>query len=245
MTQRAFAETALRQAQKVEALGQLASGIAHDFNNLLTVITGNLEMLRDRVAGTAVAEERFGMAMSAAERSEKLIRSLLAFARQEPLEIKVFDVNKCLVELQPLLRHALPSSIDLVLETAALPALVETDIGQTETALLNLVVNARDAMPRGGVVRVTISCVSLAGEPDALRGEFAAVSVADSGEGMTPQTVERVFEPFFTTKPPGKGTGLGLSMVHSFAKKSGGGIAIRSAVGVGTEVVLYLPHVAD
>jgi signal transduction histidine kinase len=240
MAQRELAEKALRQVQKIEALGQLTSGVAHDFNNLLTVIAGNLHILRGQPApvraGRCIAD-----ALSAAERSRNLVESLLAFARQQPLDAKIFDLNQQLVELKPLLLHALPSTVELVLETAAEPVLVDTDVNQTEMTVLNLVVNGRDAMPRGGRIRVAVSRVDLCGEPDGLTGAFAALSVADTGEGMPPEVLEKAFEPFFTTKIAGKGTGLGLSMVHKFALQSSGGTVIRSRVGEGTEVVVYLP----
>jgi two-component system NtrC family sensor kinase len=241
---RALAEKALRQAQKIEALGQLTSGVAHDFNNLLTVIVGNLRMLHDNPARPSPAKY-VAMALDAAERSSALVQSLLAFARQEPLDAAVFDLNQRLRELRPLLLQALPKSIEFVLDAATAPLMVETDVSQTEAAVLNLVVNARDAMPAGGIVRVGTSPVTLKGEMNGLLGSFVALEVSDSGAGMPPETLERACEPFFTTKEAGKGTGLGLSMVHKFAIQSGGGMAISSVVGEGTRVAVYLPICRD
>jgi signal transduction histidine kinase len=229
-----------QRSLRLEALGQLTGAVAHDFNNLLTIIVGNLEHLRDG-SRDAFVQRGAKAALDAAMRGEKLVRSLLAFARQGPLSHRVFDLNATIRDLVPLLRQSLGANIELIpaLASNALP--VETDMSQTEMAVLNLVVNARDAMPDGGRLRIDTANVRLTGE-HGLHGIFVALTVTDTGYGMTPEVLSRAFEPFFTTKADGHGTGLGLSMVYGFARQSLGSAAIRSEPGRGAAVSIYLPR---
>jgi signal transduction histidine kinase len=237
----------LHQSQKMEAVGQLTGGVAHDFNNLLTVIIGTTEFLADKLAAQPELRELADSTMKAAERGAELTRNLLAFARRQPLEPKTVDVNRQLLGMEDLLRRTLGEHIDcrFALGQQVWPATV--DPTQLETAILNLVLNARDAMPKGG--RLTVETgnehldAAYAAQNDEVRvGQYVFLAVADSGSGMRPDVVARAFEPFFTTKDVGKGTGLGLSMVYGFVKQSGGHIKIHSEVGQGTIVKLYLPR---
>jgi nitrogen-specific signal transduction histidine kinase/CheY-like chemotaxis protein len=251
LTQRHALEAQLRQAQKMEAIGQLTGGMAHDFNNLLLVILGNLGLLAEFLPpededSLACCQE----ARDAALRGAALIRSLLAFARRQPLRPERIDVNKLIVEQIVLLRHTLGEHIEIVtrLSDDLWPVLV--DAAQLETALINLATNARDAMPKGG--KLTISTCNrkldqdyLAQYPDAALGDHAVIEVSDSGTGMPPDVISRIFEPFFTTKERGSGTGLGLAMVFGFMKQSGGHINVYSEVGEGTTFRLFLPRSRD
>jgi len=241
---RAATEDQLHQAQMMEALGQMTGGLAHDLNNVLAIISGNLELLRPRITDVRSIQlaER---ALTAAERAEKSITSLLSFARRQPLRSERFDLNKALQDMEGLMHQALGAKISL--ETMLSPDLrqVETDPNQTSLAVLNIIVNARDAMPEGGALQIKTANQVLNGDPDDLVGSFVALSFADTGSGIAPHLLSRVFEPFFTTKEPGKGTGLGLSMVYGFAKQSRGSVSIRSIVGQGTTITLYLPCVSD
>ncbi|MDR3534241.1 MAG: ATP-binding protein, partial [Rhodopila sp.] len=238
-THRAAIEAQLHQAQKMEAFGQFAGGMAHDFNNILHVITGSLDMLKDRAAPGD--KPLLALALDAANRGSKTIASMLAFARQQPLQSEVFDLNATVCDMESLLRPALGSGVKLDIVPAKTPCWVRADRNQTELAILNLALNARDAMPAGGTLLVTVSCVTLTGAPAGLMGDFGAVAVKDTGVGMSPEVQARLSEPFFTTKGPGKGTGLGLSMVYGFAEQSHGAVTVDSAVGQGTTMVLYLP----
>ena len=249
MTKRAQAEGVLREAQKMQAVGQLTGGIAHDFNNLLTVILGNLEYMQSRPDCDEPTRTRIERAMWAAQRGATLTAQLLAFARKQPLAPAAIDLSATMPELVPLLRRTLGEHIDLrYVETAGLwPALA--DPAQLESAVLNLALNARDAMPGGG--RLTIELANKVLDDDyatthaeVTAGDYAMLAVSDTGHGMTPDVVARVFEPFFTTKPDGKGTGLGLAMVFGFVKQTGGHIKIYSEPGQGTTVRLYLPRAA-
>jgi signal transduction histidine kinase len=225
------------QAQKMEALGRLASESAHDFGNILSVISGSLDILESRPA-----DPKFlALARSAAERGTKLIGTMLTFGRQQPLRREVFDVNAVLAGIDSLLHQAVGSRIKLDLEPAIAPCWIMTDRNQLELAVLNIVMNARDAMPQGGAVTVTTKTLHLTGDPDGLVGDYAAVEIKDTGPGMPPDIQARVLEPFFTTKGAGKGTGLGLSMVYGFSKQAGGTVTIESVVERGTTVVIYLP----
>ena len=247
MTQRALAEGVLREAQKMQAIGQLTGGIAHDFNNLLTVIIGNLELIRAKLTGEPPLQARVERAMWAAQRGAMLTSQLLAFARKQPLAPAPIDLGATLPDLVPLLRRTLGEHIDIrYVETAGLwPAMADST--QLESALLNLALNARDAMPGGG--RLTIELANKVLDEEYARahvevtpGDYAMMAVSDTGHGMTPDVMARVFEPFFTTKPEGKGTGLGLAMVFGFVKQSGGHVKLYSEPGEGTTVRIYLPR---
>ena len=241
-------EAALRQSQKMEAVGQLTGGLAHDFNNLLAGISGALELMQSRIGqGRFDDLERYmGVAQGAARRAAALTHRLLAFSRRQTLTPKPTDVNGLIGGMEELIRRTIGPEIALERVGAAdlWPALI--DPGQLENALLNLCINARDAMPNGG--RITIETANsrldraAAAAHDIPEGEYLAVCVTDTGTGMPPEVVARVFEPFFTTKPMGQGTGLGLSMIHGFARQSGGQVRIRSEPGRGTAVCLYMPR---
>ena len=249
MTRRAQAEAVLRESQKMQAIGQLTGGIAHDFNNLLTVILGNLEFAIAKLVAEPVLRARIERATWAAQRGATLTGQLLSFARRQPLAPKPIDLAATMPELVPLLRRTLGEHIEIrYVETPGLwPALA--DAAQLESAVLNLALNARDAMPGGG--RLTIELANMVldedyarGHAEVMPGDYATLAVSDTGCGMTPDVVARVFEPFFTTKPEGAGTGLGLAMVFGFVKQSGGHVRITSEPGEGTTVRLYLPRPA-
>ncbi|WP_273289739.1 CHASE3 domain-containing protein [Methylorubrum populi] len=249
MTKRAQAEGVLREAQKMQAIGQLTGGIAHDFNNLLQVILGNLEFVRAKLDGDAKLQQRVERAAWAAQRGATLTGQLLAFARKQPLAPAAIDLAATMPDLIPLLRRTLGEHIEVrYVETAGLwPAMA--DAAQLESAVLNLALNARDAMPGGGRLTIELGNTVLDQEyarhhAEVVPGDYAMVAVSDTGHGMTPEVVARVFEPFFTTKPDGKGTGLGLAMVFGFVKQSGGHVKIYSEPGEGTTVKLYLPRAA-
>jgi PAS domain S-box-containing protein len=238
-------EASLRQSQKMEAVGQLTGGVAHDFNNLLTVVIGSLDMAADQAAGRARA--LIETALRAAERGASLTQRLLAFSRRQPLSPAAIDLNELVQGMEDLLRRTLGENIEIQFrpQPALWPAFA--DRSQVENTLLNLAVNARDAMPGGG--RLTIECAGVhldeayaALNPEVTPGDYAMLAVTDTGTGMPPEVIERAFEPFFTTKETGKGTGLGLSMIYGFAKQSGGHVKIYSEVGMGTTVRLYLPR---
>jgi signal transduction histidine kinase len=236
VTERNRAEDQLRQAQKMQALGQLTGGIAHDFNNLLTVIQGSADMLR-RPGLDDAKRIRFAEAVvQASSRAAALTGQLLAFARRQPLQPEVIDVNELIRGMTDLLDRTLGERVQVETGLAAGACTVEADRAQLESALLNIAVNARDAMPDGGLLTIRT-----AGHDDPERGRMIALSVTDSGAGMDEDTLDRAFEPFFTTKVTGKGTGLGLSQVYGFASQSGGDVRIGSVVGEGTIVTLLLP----
>ncbi|MFC3123467.1 ATP-binding protein [Pseudoroseomonas globiformis] len=241
-------QEALRQSQKMEAVGQLTGGLAHDFNNLLTGISGSLEILSARVAqGRTKDLERFiAAAEGAAGRAAALTHRLLAFSRRQTLAPQPTDVNRLMAGMEELIRRTVGPSV--VLEVVGPEGLWPTliDPNQLENALLNLSINARDAMPEGG--RLTIETANMwlderaAGERDLAAGPYISLCVTDTGTGMTPEVVERAFDPFFTTKPLGQGTGLGLSMIHGFVRQSGGQVHIHSRLGQGSTMCLYLPR---
>jgi len=242
------AEEALRHSQKMEAIGQLTGGIAHDFNNMLTAIIGSLDILKRRIRNGRYEDIQTFMdgAISAANRAAVLTHRLLSFARRQPLDPKPVDVNQLIRDMEELLTTTLGDAISLKLDLSAdmLPAL--TDENQLENAILNLAINARDAMTRGGVLSITterklLEDVARFGQEEIAPGDYVIVRVNDSGVGMAADVLDKVFEPFFTTKPIGQGTGLGLSMIYGFAKQSRGHITVESAVGKGTTFTLYLP----
>jgi signal transduction histidine kinase len=241
---RASVESELRQAQKMESLGQLTGNVAHDFNNLLAIMLSNLELVNHHPDDPR-NPARLESALAAGQRGKDLIASLLAFARKQPLVVRPFDLHAVLADIDALLRQAVGHTIALQVDLAPDLYPVETDMGQTEMAILNLAVNARDAMPQGGVLRIEGRNVNLNGECEGLVGDFVALSVADTGAGMPPEVLARAFEPFFTTKQPGKGTGLGLSAVFGFVKQSRGATTIASRPGEGTVVTIYLPRASS
>ena len=243
------AEEALRQSQKMEALGQLTGGIAHDFNNLLTGIIGSLDIVRRRIATGELNElPRFmDAASTSAQRAAALTHRLLAFSRRQSLDTRPSDVNRLVAGMEELLRRTLGEQVALQtsLNETLWPALA--DDNQLENAILNLAINARDAMPNGGRLTIetgntVLDAAYAAANAEVLAGDYVAISVTDTGTGMTPDVVEKAFDPFFTTKPVGEGTGLGLSMIYGFVKQSGGHVRIYSEPGQGTTIRLYLPR---
>jgi signal transduction histidine kinase len=242
---RQVAEDKLRVAHKLEAIGRLTSGVAHDFNNLLTSVIANTELLLRDPSLSAAASRRLSVVMQAADRGAALIRQLLAFSRQQVLEPASVDLNDIVRGMTELLGSTVGSGIRLRLwlEPALWPALV--DKVQIEHLILNLAINARDAMPSGGILTIATANAS-AGHPDRPddlpRGEYVIVSVTDTGTGMSEELQQHVFEPFFTTKPPGKGSGLGLSQAYGVARQSGGTVQLQSRLGHGTVVEVYLPR---
>ena len=245
LTSRQKMEEELRQAQRMEAIGQLTGGLAHDFNNLLTVITGNLEMLD----GSLKDPDQRGLlkeAYDAAEDGAKLTGQLLAFGRRQPLNPKPTDLTLLISNFSELLRRSLGESIELNIRLTGSRHLCVVDASQLQNALLNLAINARDAMPRGGKLTIEISQARLDADyaqmyPEVRTGRFVLIAVTDTGEGMSDEVRQRAFEPFFTTKPTGSGTGLGLSMVYGFVRQSGGHIQIYSELERGTSIRIFLP----
>jgi len=246
LTERRAIEDQLRQSQKMEAIGQLTGGIAHDFNNLLGVIIGNLDLLRIDRLDDAELDDLSGEALNAALTGADLTRSLLAFARRQPLQPQRIEIEGLLRSTVKLLARVLGEDIEISLRLGEARCHVLADRAQLESALTNLATNARDAMPKGGkmligTARRTLDADYAAANPDVAPGEYAVIEVTDTGEGMTSEVLEHVFEPFYTTKDVDKGTGLGLSMVFGFIKQSGGHVSVYSEVGVGTTFRLYLP----
>jgi PAS domain S-box-containing protein len=242
------AEEALRQSQKMEAIGQLTGGIAHDFNNLLTGIIGSMDMLKRRIAARRYADvDRFmSAAVVSAERAAALTHRLLAFARRQPLNPQPLDVNHLIEGMAELLHRSLGEQIQLEISTGESVWPIQTDANQLENALLNLAINARDAMPDGGRLSLktaNFSTDALPSPPEDIEpGNYTMICVTDTGVGMSPETAAKAFDPFFTTKPIGQGTGLGLSMIYGFVKQSRGHVRIESAVGQGTTIKLYMPR---
>ena len=246
ISERRDLEARLHQAQRLEAVGQLTGGIAHDFNNLLTVIMGNAEVLVDRLAGDPALRQLADMTATAAERGAELTQRLLAFARKQALEPRVVDVNELVAGMSAMLRRTLGEQVDIEFVRGANLWKAFIDAPQLESAVLNLSINARDAMPEGGRLTIETANVTLDNSyarhnEEVAPGDYVMVAVSDSGTGMAPGVVARAFEPFFTTKEVGKGTGLGLSMVHGFVKQSLGHVKLYSEFGHGTTVKLYLP----
>jgi PAS domain S-box-containing protein len=234
-------EAQLREAQRMEAIGQLTGGLAHDLNNYLAVIMGNLETLAERRHIDPQTPKLIAGALAGVHRGADLTRSLLAFSRRQPLAPKVLDVGEHIHEVAHLLARTLGEKISVELDVAPELWPVRIDGAQLDSALVNLANNARDAMPGGGLLRIAVRNTS-AGLPESLRGDHVEIEVSDTGIGMSADTVAKAFEPFFTTKGPGHGTGLGLSMVHGFVHQSGGAIQLDSAPGKGTSVRIFLPR---
>ncbi len=247
MMRLAQAEEALHQSQKMEAVGQLTGGVAHDFNNLLTIIRSSVDFLRR----PDLAEERRRRYLDAVsdtvDRAAKLTGQLLAFARRQALAPEVFDVVARLRSVAEMLDTVTGARIRVVTRVPGTPCYVRADVSQFETALINMAVNARDAMRGEGTLTLRIDCAvampAIRGHA-AAAGPFAAMSLSDTGSGIAPEVLGRIFEPFFTTKEVGKGTGLGLSQVFGFAKQSGGDVDVASRLGEGTRFTLYLPEVS-
>ncbi|QUD89605.1 hybrid sensor histidine kinase/response regulator [Phenylobacterium montanum] len=234
-------EAALHQAQKMEAIGQLTGGVAHHFNNLLTVVLGNLQLAKRRAANGEDVERFLVSAIAGAQRGADVVKQLLTFSRQQVLESRVIDLAQWMPAASTLLANAFRSDIAVEVEVASPTWPIHVDPAQLELALLNLAVNARDAMPGGGVLHISAANRSVDDEQMALHGDYVVIEVADTGEGVDPEIVQRVFEPFFTTKELGPGAGLGLSQVQGFIHQSGGAVDLTSVVGQGTTVRLYLP----
>jgi nitrogen-specific signal transduction histidine kinase len=247
ITEKKTIEAQIQQAQRMEAVGQLTGGVAHDFNNLLAVIQGNAELLAEKIGS---GERSMQAIARAAKRGGELTQRLLAFSRQTPLNPRPIQVADLLDGMNDLLAVSLGASVTLEVVGGDCGCAAMADPGQVENALLNLALNARDAMPEGG--KLTIRCANasfgednlptLADGARAEAGDYVMLAVSDTGEGMTPEVIARAFDPFFTTKPVGQGSGLGLSMVYGFARQSGGFATIESVPGEGTTVSLYLPQ---
>ncbi len=249
VTERRELDLRLAHAQKLEALGKLTGGIAHDFNNLLTIIIGNTDILAQRLEARTDLHSLASLSLAAAERGSELTARLLAIGRRQPLSPKPVDVGLLTKRLKSLLLRTLPESVALNITAASDRCVAHLDAGQLETAMLNLVINARDAMPKGGLLTVLTELVWLETDPEDVddnpAGHFVAVSVIDTGAGMDDETAKRAFEPFFTTKDAAAGNGLGLSMVYGFVKQSSGRIKIATSRGTGSTVSMYFPMVAD
>lgn len=245
ISQRVIAEERLAQAEKMESIGQLTGGLAHDFNNILGIITGSLEILGERLKLPA-NQEMIQIALQAAERGAEVTRSLQAVARRRPVRQKDADVNVLIREMEPLLRRTLTPAISLVMGAEADMARVMLDISNFNNVLLNLVINARDAMPNGGSLMVYTQTL-VVGDSDVLEtvdlepGPYIVLGVDDNGSGMSPEVLSRAVEPFFTTKERSKGTGMGLAMAYAFARQSAGALRLRSTPGKGTSIHLFLP----
>jgi signal transduction histidine kinase len=229
--ERAHAEEMLRQSQKMEAVGQLTSGVAHDFNNLLTIVLGNLDRAARLAADRPQLRDVIGNATHGAERAAKLTDQLLAFARKQPLRPEAHDLSALVQDMEELLRRSVGGQVEVTFDLATGLPPVEVDRNQTENAILNLAINAGDAMPNGGALTLTTG----------IRDGEVTLSVTDTGTGMSEEVLARAVEPFFTTKPVGQGTGLGLSQVYGFVKQSHGDMELASALGEGTTVLLRFP----
>jgi hypothetical protein len=243
VAERVRTEEQLMQAQKMDALGKLTGGIAHDFNNLLTGIITGIELLKRRVhEGRPDAVLRFAdTALNSARSAASMTNRLLAFARQQPLDARPADVNSLILSLEELLQRTIGEQITLNLELNDQEAIAQVDANQLESAVLNLVINARDALPRGGNITISTTTLQSHGDTDLTDGNYVVLTVKDDGTGIAPEILSKVFDPFFTTKPLGQGTGLGLSSIYGFARQSGGEARLSSVVGQGTEVSLVLP----
>lgn len=244
MSRREAAEAQVRQMQKMEAIGQLTGGIAHDFNNMLAIVIGSLDMARRRMTGELEPRVRTYLdnAADGAQRAAQLTSRLLAFARRQQLRPEALEPNKLITGMIELLRRALGERIVVKTDFAPDAWAVHADAAELENALLNLAVNARDAMPDGGRVSISVANVPADAAPEGVEGDHVAIRVRDAGVGMTPEVMERAFEPFFTTKQVGRGTGLGLSQVYGFVRQSGGQVTVDSAPGEGATVTILLPR---
>lgn len=245
ITIRVELEERLRQSQRLESLGHLTGGVAHDFNNLLCVVLGNAELLNEELAPRSPSRELTEMIIMAAERGADLTKALLAFARQQPLNPRPIDVNALISNMQGMLKRTLGAHIIIEFRSTKPIRFAMIDSGQLENALLNLAINARDAMPEGGVLTIETDSVNFDEDSASLygltAGDYLVIAMSDTGSGISPEILPRVFEPFFTTKEKGKGTGLGLAMVYGFIKQSEGHITIHSHINQGTTITIYLP----
>ncbi|WLA62806.1 hybrid sensor histidine kinase/response regulator [Bradyrhizobium diazoefficiens] len=247
LTTRKLTEQQLQQAQKMETVGQLSGGIAHDFNNLLTVIIGNAEFLSEQLRARPDLRRFADDICQSGERGAELTQRLLAFSRRQLLQPRAIECRELLTSMHKLLKRTLRENIEITTAFGAGSILAFADRAQLESAVLNLALNAQDAMPAGGHLTLSTELTAIdehyrVQHPEVESGSYALISITDDGEGMTPDVIERAFEPFFTTKEVGKGSGLGLSMVYGFAKQSGGHVSIYSEPGLGTTVRIYLPH---
>ena len=250
ITERRQLESQLRQAQKMEAVGQLAGGVAHDFNNLLTVIGGRCYLMLGRLPADDPLRREVELVRSAAERAARLTHQLLAFSRKQVLEPRVLDLNETVAGIEPLLRRLIGEHIEIGVARGAGLGRVKADVGQLEQVILNLAVNARDAMPQGGRLTLgtsnaTVDEAAVRRAPEFEPGDYVVLSVTDTGHGMDAATRAQIFEPFFTTKEIGKGTGLGLATVYGIVKQSGGFIEVESEPGRGATFKVYLPCVEE
>ena len=250
ITERLRLEVQLKQAQKMEAIGQLTGGVAHDFNNLLTVIIGNSEVLLEELRDDEPRRKLLEPVIAAAERGASLTQLMLAFARRQPLEPTTFDINEVVTRMNSLLRRTIGESVEIDLRLTQPLWKVTADIRQLESAVANIVLNARDAMPNGGMLMIETANADLSADYVARNigvnpGRYVMLALTDTGTGIAPELRDRIFEPFFTTKEIGKGTGLGLSMVHGFVKQTGGHIKVYSELGHGTTLKIYLPRADD
>jgi PAS domain S-box-containing protein len=241
------AEAALHQSQKMEAIGQLTGGIAHDFNNMLTGVIGAIDLVKRRLASgrTENLDRYMDTASSSAERAARLTQRLLAFSRRQSLDAKPLDANALIMSLDEFLRRTIPENVSLKIVPASTPLHAVADVNQLENAIINLAINARDAMPDGGLLTLETRLAEVDqryGEARAIKpGRYALIAVSDTGVGISQEIMDKIFDPFFTTKPVGQGTGLGLSMVYGFVRQSGGQVRVHSKSGEGTTVSLYLP----
>jgi PAS domain S-box-containing protein len=242
ISERKQMEQNLLHASKLEAVGRLTGGIAHDFNNMLSVVIGNLDLLEKTIKGNAKAEPRVRMAMEGAQRCADLTHRLLAFSRRQPLQVSVIDAAALMPGLLELMRRTLGEHINVELDIRDNSYPIQVDRAQLEAALLNLAVNARDAMPHGGDLSISVRGETLEEGKAERSGDYVVIEVSDTGVGMPPDVLERVFEPFFTTKETGKGTGLGLSMVYGFVQQSHGHVEVDSVPDQGTDIRIYLPR---
>jgi PAS domain S-box-containing protein len=246
VTDRKMSEERLRQAQKMETIENLTGGLAHDFNNLLTVIIGNLDLLQDLAKDNPEQKRQVDLVLDASLRGAELTRQLLAFSRRQPLQPKITDLDGLIGKTARLLTRVLGENIRLNVQLEPNVGAILVDEAQMESALINMAVNARDAMPNGGTLTIKTGRLHLNGKgesrpPELVPGDYSVVQMSDTGHGMSPSVLARIFEPFFTTKPAGEGTGLGLSMVYGFVRQSGGYISAESEVGKGTLLTLYFP----